>query len=281
MAWQDNLKRVSITAVPALLIAIVTISIIVKQPHDSEPVVLPGSPLAAFTEIYPVRAAEDGHLYLDTKRFRQAVDYLSENPEPKAIADLIYLGQSNNVALLLTDDDKRAYQRLIERPDNAKLSNIEGQRDAVFQVYRDVVNGIGQTFAGTGIEIVLHDTRNPLKSVVALQNPITGRRLGDTNTNFGLELIRNYSLINKPSSSFISYELKLKDGRSIKSSTIPLYHGTYGLVGFICLNIDISKLNDRNPEAIAEFISNFKAINENQKVKEMVESARTNVTHTN
>lgn len=281
MALQDILRRIGITVVPAALIAIVTISLAGRPAQAPEPAVLPGMPLAAYADLYPVRAAKDGQLFFDAERFMEAVTFLSKNPSPKAVADLIYLGQSNNVAMLLSDDDKRAYRRLIEKPEYAALGNIDRQSESVFQVYRDVVNGIGQTFAGTGIEIVLHDTRNPLKSVVAIQNAITGRRIGDSTTNFGLELIRNYSLINQRSSSFISYELTLKDGRRIKSSTIPLYHDLWGLVGFICLNIDISRLNDGNPEAVAKFLHNFKAITESQKVREMVENARTNVNRSN
>ena len=221
-----------------------------------------------------MQSDDQGHLYLDKTRFVQAVAYFTHNPSQKAASDLIYLGQANNVSLMLSDAEKNAYKNLIASPTYANLPAVDKQRDRTFQVYRDIVDGLGQTFAGTGIEIVLHDTRNPLKSVVTIQNPISGRRLDDSTTNFGLELIKNYSVVDRPASNFVSYGLTLKDGRKIKSSTIPLFDEIYGLVGFICLNIDISKLDQKHPEAIAAFIENFKLINNNDKITELIENSK-------
>lgn len=64
---------------------------------------------------------------------------------------------------------------LTQQPDYAALAEVDREKDRIFQSYADIVNGIGQTFAGTPVEIVLHDTRNPLRSIVAVQNPISGR----------------------------------------------------------------------------------------------------------
>lgn len=137
------------------------------------------------------------------------------------------------------------------------------------------MNGIGQTFSGTPIEIVLHDTRNPLISIVAVQNPISGRRLGDPNTNFGIQLIRNYSQSDRGSGqSFVSYGLTLKDGRQVKSTTIPLFNNVYGLIGFICLNIDISKMDGNDPVAIGRFIEAFRSVTENEAISEMIQNSK-------
>lgn len=273
----DKTKRFLATIVPSLLIAALTIYVIGFRPQTAEaPSVLPGKPLAAFEEFYPIRATETGALYLDKDRFVAAIDYFSKNPNPHAIADLLYLGQSNNVTLMLPDASKAAYNKLSEQPDYESLKEVNRQKDRIFQAYKDIVNGIGQTFAGTPIEIVLHDTRNPMKSIVALQNPISGRRLGDTNTNFGIQLIKNYSQTEGrgQGSSFVSYGLTLKDGRKIKSTTVPIFHDTYGLVGFICLNIDISKMDGKNPQAVELFIENFKAVAENEQIAEMIQNSK-------
>lgn len=269
-------KRILSTVVPALLIVCVTVYALAFKPASKDlPGYLPGKPLASYGDLYPVQADSEGHLYLDKARFVKAVEYFTRNPSPKAVSDLIYLGQSNNVPMMLSDAEKHLYKALITSPAYADLPEINKQSDKVFQVYRDIVNGIGQTLAGTGIEIVLHDTRNPLRSVVAIQNPISGRRLGDSTTNFGLELIKNYSVVSSRGSSFISYPLRLKDGRQIKSSTIPLFDETYGLVGFICLNVDTSNLDVKNnPEAIVKFIENFKLVNDNEKITELIENSK-------
>lgn len=272
------------TFVPALLIVIVTVYALALKPSVTESRGrLPGQPLAAFSDIYPVRADSEGHLYLDKDRFVEAIDYLTGSPSPKAIADLVYLGQANNVTLLLDEKEKSAYSKLMDHPAftemKINLEQINRQRDQLLIVYKDIVDGIGQTFSGTGIEIVLHDTRDPLHSIVALQNPISGRRLGDTNTNFGLELIKDYSVVDKRGSNFIAYPLKLKDGRNVKSTTIPLFDDTFGLVGFICLNVDISRLDATNePRAVTNFVDRFKETLPNPKINELIENSKRNRT---
>jgi predicted transcriptional regulator YheO len=238
---------------------------------------LPGRALASYPNLYPITHDREGKLTLDTSLFMKAVNHLLKNEDPRAAADLIYLGQTNNINLLLSNSEKQSYAQLHNHFDYSEFELVNEYRNDLFHVYRDIVNGIGQTFTGTGIEIVLHDTRNPLKSIVAIQNPISGRRLGDSNTNFGLELIKDYSIIRHPGSSYISYDLLLKDGRKVKSSTIPLYNKRYGLIGFICLNIDISKLSTSESAFTNSFLENFTATTNNQKIKELIENSQTNL----
>ena len=207
--------------------------------------------------------------------FEKAVDYFTANPSPRAIADLIYLGNSNHVTLMLSESARAKYVSLSNLPDYAAVAEADAQKDKLLQTYKDIVNGIGQTFAGTPIEIVLHDTRNPLVSIVAVQNPISGRRLGDPNTNFGIQLIKNYSQTERGAGqSFVSYGLTMKDGRQVKSTTIPLFNNTYGLIGFICLNIDISKMDGKDPAAIARFVEAFRSVTENEAISEMIQNSK-------
>ncbi|WP_126448159.1 PAS domain-containing protein [Sulfuricystis multivorans] len=271
-----NLKTLMSVVVPALLIASLSVYALSLRPKIIEEArVLPGKPLAAYEQFYPIRADETGAIYLDRHLFEKAIDYFTANPSPREIADLIYLGNSNHVTLMLSESARSKYISLSNLPDYAAVAEADVQKDRLLQTYKDIVNGIGQTFAGTPIEIVLHDTRNPLNSIVAIQNPISGRRLGDPNTNFGIQLIKNYSQIERGTGqSFVSYGLTLKDGRQVKSTTIPLFNNTYGLIGFICLNIDISKMDGKDPAAIARFIEAFKAINENETIVEMIQKSK-------
>lgn len=268
-------KRIVLVSIPCLFIACFLVLFFAsKNKVYALKHTLPGQPLASF-EFYPVVSDEYGKLSIDKNKFVEAVKFLRDRPSPKAIADLIYLERSNNISLLLSDEEKRLYNTLIDQSEYDDVRHANEHKDKIFLVYKDIVNGIGKTFSNTNIEIVLHDTRNPLKSVVAIQNPISGRRLGDPTTNFGLELIKNYSLVSTTGTSFISYPLKLKDGRDIKSSTVPLFDDRYGLVGFICINIDISKLiGDKSSNDIMMFIENFVSISANDKIDELIENTR-------
>ena len=235
---------------------------------------LPGRPLAAFTDIYPIDISNSGKLSLNNNKFASAVKYLLEENNPKAASELMYMGQANNINLLLDNEQKQEYSKLIKKYDYIDLTTINQNKNEVFQTYKDIVNGIGLTFQGTGIEIVLHDVRNPLKSIVAVQNPILGRKIGDPNTNFGMELIKDYSIIEKHGESYISYGLELSDGRKIKSSTIPVYDNRFGLIGFICMNIEISKMSVENSEYIASFIESLSKIKPNNKINELIEHTK-------
>jgi predicted transcriptional regulator YheO len=277
--WMNNkLIRFLKVLVPGILIIGLTLyAVSFRSPTPVELKVLPGKALAAYEELYPIRADANGALYLDKDRFSKAVDYLTSHPSPRAIADLLYLGNSNNVTLLLDQQSKTRYIYLTELPEYVSLPEVDRQKDKIFQTYKDIVNGVGATLAGTPVEIVLHDTRNPLRSIVAVQNSISGRKIGDTNTNFGVQLIKNYSLGEGQGQgvAFVSYPLTLKDGRAVKSTTIPLFHEVYGLVGFICINIDISKMDKmKNPEMIDRFVENFKSTSQNDAISEMIQNSK-------
>lgn len=235
---------------------------------------LAGKPLAAYEDIYPIVIDARGQVRLDNERFTKAIAYLQVNPSEQAIADLIYLGQQNNITISLSPEDKTKYQALASKLSNEDLGQIINKRDALFHSYKDIVNAFGQTFAGTGIEIVLHDTRNPVKSIMAVQNPISGRQLGDPNTNFGVQLIKDYSVVNMRGASYISYPLTLKDGRAVKSTTIPIFDERYGLIGFICINIDISRLKDMSPAAVNNFVRAVTKTQEQDKIIELIDNAK-------
>ncbi len=66
----------------------------------------------------------------------------------------------------------------------------------------------------------------------------------------------------------------MKDGRQVKSTTIPLFNNTYGHIGFICLNIDISKMDGKDPAAIARFVEVFRSVTENEAISEMIQNSK-------
>lgn len=235
---------------------------------------LTGKALASYPAYYPVGIKQDGSLYFDSTRFMKAVDYFTSQPDSRAAGELIYIGQNNDIALLLNDQEKSRYAALLRNPAYEKYK-IKATDDPL-RSYKNIVDGLGQTLNGTGFEIVLHDTRNPLRSVVAIQNPITGRQLGDSTTNFGYELIKSYAAIREEGGNYISYALTTKDNRKVKSTTIPVYQEK-NLIGFICINIDISQLDGNNKEAEAAFLKAFTKTSSNQKINEVLESTSMNL----
>ncbi len=236
---------------------------------------LSGQPLATM-ESYPVTASDDGVLSIDPAQFMATVDALLLQRNERAAAELIYLGSRNHIERRLSASDQDKYDRMINLYSDVVSQGIHQERDEVFETYKQIVDGVGDTFHGTGIEIVLHDTRDPLNSVVTVQNPITGRKKGSPTTNFGLELIRRYaSRTSYAGQSYIGYELTLADGRRIKSTTIPIVDPNYGLIGFICINIDLTDCSpESNPEDVMRFIQAFSEVWANEDIAEMVEAAR-------
>ncbi|WP_155835184.1 PAS domain-containing protein [Herbaspirillum sp. RV1423] len=276
MKEKNIIKQIAWILLPALLIllAVVCAIFLVGEKSREKGTLLKGKALASYGAYYPVRVKPDGGLYLDVARFMQAVDYFSRFPDSRAAGELIYIGQGNSIALQLNDDQKSRYAALLKKPNYAGY-RIKTQDDPL-RSYKSIVDGIGQTLAGTNVEIVLHDTRNPMKSIVAIQNPITGRRVGDSTTNFGYELIKSYAATEEEGPNYISYALTTKDGRKVKSTTIPLYQDK-NLIGFICINIDISQLDGANKDAEATFIKAFTTTSDNEKISEVIENTSRNL----
>lgn len=232
-----------------------------------------GQPLAYY-DFYPVQADTAGRLYFDHGFFIEACRWLRESHDAKAASDLVYLVQSNGIDHKLGPAELAVYEELVNEYGFKDFSErIDEHREQILLSFKQIVNGIGETVDGTNMKIVLHDVRNPLGSVIAIKNPISGRKLGQPTTNFGLQLIKSYSKLGSNGASYISYPLALKNGERIKSSSIPIYDANYGLVAFICVNIKIAELVRDDPNYTERFIENFVRTNENMDIKEMVDAA--------
>jgi len=101
-----------------------------------------------------------------------------------------------------------------------------------------LVDGIANTF-GKNCEVLLHDIRNPQSSVIAIANGhITGRSIGSPMTEYGLATLRS-GQFDKP---IVNYRKKTRDGRILKSSSLFIKDENGKLIGFLCINYDISEL---------------------------------------
>lgn len=274
---KQSTKQILQVLVPAAIVLGSLLYFLTNSASNDRYATLTGQPLAAKEAIYPVVFNSDGKMVLDKDRFVLAIEYLTNNPaQQKAAADLMYLGQANHIEMTLSDGEKKKYHELVGKGFFSEFEDSNKQKDLLLQSYKQIVEGIGKTFAGTNTEIVLHDTRDPLHSVSAIQNPISGRKLGDNNSNFGVGLIKLYSAPDSMPTNFVSYPLKLKDGRDVKSTTIPLFDQRLGLIGFICINIDISKLDGSKAHAKESqaIIDNFKLTQPNVAIQEVIEIIR-------
>ena len=223
----------------------------------------------AYYDFYPVVTNSKGSITLDKDRVNQAITELTNNDSinNRAAGELIRLIEQNSAAFLI-DNDNNTKAKILK---NASYHPDEDNK-VLLLTLKDIVHGVGQTLRGTPIEIVLHDTRNPLKSVIAIENPVTGRKLYDKNTNFGIELIKKYAKNEIKNGNIVSYPITLDDGRVIKATTIPIYDNGE-LIAFICINIDTSRISLKNPHELQKTIDSLvkvSPISEYLDIKELI-----------
>lgn len=101
-----------------------------------------------------------------------------------------------------------------------------------------MVEGIANTF-GRNCEVILHDIRYPQSSIVAIANGhVTGRSVGSPMSEYGLATLRK-GQFDKP---IVNYSKKTKDGKLLKSTSLFVKDEKGTLIGFLCINYDISEL---------------------------------------
>lgn len=120
-----------------------------------------------------------------------------------------------------------------------------------------VVEGIASTF-GKNCEVVLHDVRNPESSIVAIANGhVTNRVVGGPMSEYGLADLKRGNFDNNK----INYLKKTKDGRVLKSTSMYIKDDKGEILGFLCINFDISELT-----IIKNILSDFISVNENTTI---------------
>ncbi|MFD0716679.1 transcriptional regulator [Paenibacillus sp. GCM10027626] len=129
--------------------------------------------------------------------------------------------------------------------------------DEAFEILKPLVKLIGSAL-GSNCEVVLHDMRKPEKSIIAIENGhITGRKVGDSSTNLGLEVIR------KPEEEgdLLNYLSTSKDGKILKSSSLYFYNDEGQAVSSICINYNITDFMMAS-NVLNEFIRTAKNVHE-------------------
>ncbi len=110
--------------------------------------------------------------------------------------------------------------------------------DVLIGQLKEVVAGLGQTFAPF-CEVVLHDLRDPSRTVVAIENNLSGRTIGDPSTELGLARAADdaYPQV------IANYSNRLPDGRQVKSTSVGIKGSDGKYVAALCLNIDVTVFN--------------------------------------
>src|ERR1700683_2356181 len=204
-------------------------------------------------DFYPYQTTADNFAEFSLRDFRLGMHYLLRNRDPRAARQLIFIGEQNNVRELLDQKDRQAFERFFARYRGAEITSDANE---YMENYRNIVRLLGKTFPHMGIEILLHDLANPTRSVVWIEGAeVTGRSLHMGTTTLLVDLKKGRAL----NEDKLNYELNL-GARRFKCTTIPIVRKEYGVVGAICMNIDINYIRDeviRNAERTAEFFHQY------------------------
>ena len=213
---------------------------------------LKGKPLHEY-DFYPYVSTPEHFAEFSLKDFRLGVHYLLGNTDLRAARQLIFIGEQNNVRAQLSPEDLRAYERLFKR---AHGSSVHDDTREFLENYRNIARLLGRTFPHMGIEVLVHDLSNPSKSITAIEGgEVTGRALEMGTTTLLVDLKRRVS----ENQDKLNYELKI-GARRFKCTTVPILRKEYGVVGAICINIDVNYISDyvlTTAERTAEFFRQY------------------------
>ena len=106
----------------------------------------------------------------------------------------------------------------------------------LFSLLGRVADAIVETF-GQHSEVAVHDMANPNRSLVHIAGNVTGRSTGSPITNFGLKLLA----LREKGEDVHGYQTKFKD-KSVVSSTVCIKDDDDKIIGFLCINFDITGL---------------------------------------
>jgi Uncharacterized protein conserved in bacteria len=129
--------------------------------------------------------------------------------------------------------------------------------DEFFEMMKPMIRLISSAL-GANCEVVLHDMRKPENSIVGIENGhITGRKVGDSSTNLGLEVIR------KPEEEgdLLNYLTSSKDGKVLKSSSLYFYDEQGKAISSVCINYNITDFM-MAANVLNEFIRTAKKVDE-------------------
>ena len=203
-------------------------------------------------DFYPFTVTRENFGEFSLKDFRLGVHYFLKNNDYTAARQLIFIGEQNNVRGQLEPAEQKVYSQLFEKYNGRKIADDTTE---FLENYVRIVRLIGKSFPNAGIEILLHNLADPAHSLITLENNVTGRHLRDGTTNLLIDL-KKRQLQNEDK---LNYELNI-GARKFKCTTIPISRKDFGIVGAICINVDVNYLTDevmKDHERIEAWFKNF------------------------
>src|SRR5215813_13684782 len=133
------------------------------------PTTLAGKRLFEYKGYYPIELV-NGRIPIFSKSiFFKAIKYLLEYRDDMAATDLVYLWEANrgHIEDRFTEDEDSQYNDFITHYNIRHfLNELESEHKRIFSNYIKLVNDIGDTLKGVFFEILLHDVRNPIRSII-------------------------------------------------------------------------------------------------------------------
>jgi predicted transcriptional regulator YheO len=187
-------------------------------------------------DFYPFTISRENFGEFSLKDFRLGMHYFLKNEDRTAARQLIFIGEQNNVRDQLEPAEQKVYVQLFDKYEGRKIADDTTE---FLENYVRIVRLIGKSFPNTGIEILLHNLADPAHSLIVLENNVTGRHLRNGTTNLLIDL-KKRQLLNEEK---LNYELNI-GARKFKCTTIPIKRKEFGIVGAICINVDVNYLSD-------------------------------------
>ncbi len=204
-------------------------------------------------DFYPFVADEDGFPEFRLDLFERGVEQLLRHPDATAASQLIVLGEQNGVRYQLEPPALARYEKLYARHHGQQ---VMADSSEFLENYRRLVRLFGATFKDMGIEILLHDLVNPSRSITTIANgEVTGRSEGMGTTQLVIDLKRRRHLHQDK----LNYGLQI-GARRFKCTTVPIVREPYGIVGAVCMNIDVNYVRDHvlaSREATGQFFEQY------------------------
>src|SRR6266702_1943703 len=203
-------------------------------------------------DFYPFTVSRENFGEFSLKDFRLGMHYFLKNEDYSAARQLIFIGEQNNVRGQLEPAEQKVYAQLFDRYDGKKIADDTTE---FLENYVRIVRLIGKSFPNTAIEILLHNVDDRAHSLIVLENNVAGRHLRDGTTNLLIDL-KKRQLQNEDK---LNYELNI-GARKFKCTTIPISRKDFGIVGAICINVDVNYLTDevmKDHERIEAWFKNF------------------------
>ncbi|MFF1301481.1 transcriptional regulator [Streptomyces sp. NPDC058307] len=115
---------------------------------------------------------------------------------------------------------------------------VDGADEHLIGEAEKIAVALGRMFPGL-CEVVLHDLRDPRQAIRAIENNLSGRRVGDSATELGLARIADPEY----PSVIQNYPNRFPDGRPAKSTSIGIKNKAGEYIAALCLNLDVSVLS--------------------------------------